>query len=120
MSYAERHTVAITTSTGGLATGHTPVVTGRISAIIYTRPTGTPFASTADVTVTTEDSGQSIWAELNVNASETNYPLVAGNLQSGAASTLTEVPLYAANERVKIAIAQGGNAKAGTFIVVIA
>ncbi len=120
MSYAERHTVSVTTATGGGAIGYTPVITGRIAAIAYAKATGSPFASTADITVTTDISAQSVWSEANVNASETNHPVAVANLTDGSASTLTEIPIYAANERVKIAIAQGGNTKIGTFTVIIA
>ena len=121
MSYAESHTVEVTTATGGDATAYTPVVTGRISAVKYTKATGTPFASTADFTITTDDTGQNVWVDSNINATETVYPVQIANLAStGAASTLTEVPVYAAGERVKITIAQGGNTTNGTFTVVIA
>lgn len=117
----EYHTVSITTATGGGATAYTPVVRGRVAAIIYTKDATTPLASTADFTITTEDTGQNLWVDTNVNASEIVYPLIAGNLGgSGVASTITEVPVYAAFERVKIVIAQGGNTKVATFKVLVA
>lgn len=116
MSFAEKHTVAITTATGGGATGYTPVVNGRISVIAYTK---TDFATTADITVTTEDSGQAVWSETNSTASKTVYPVTAGDLTNGTASTITEVPIYAVGERIKIAVAQGGNTKSGSFLVVV-
>lgn len=121
MSYVEKHTVQLTTATGGGATGYTPVVKGEIAAVRYVKHGTTPFASTADFTITTEDSAQNVWVDSNINASENVYPVVAGNLAgTGAASTLTERPVRAAGERVKIVIAQGGNTKVGTFIVVVA
>jgi len=120
MSYSQRHTVAVTTATSGTTTGYTPVVTGRVAAIAYTKPTGTPFASTVDFTITTENSAQTVWTQANQNASATKHPVAAASLPSGAASTLTEVPIYAANERVKIGITNGGAAKTGTFTVLIA
>jgi len=121
MSYAQSHIVEATTATGGAVSAFTPVVTGRVSAIIYTRPTGAPYASTADFTVTTEDSGQNVWVEANVNASTTVNPVIASNIAgTGAASSLTESPIYAASERIKISIADGGNTKTGSFTVIIA
>jgi len=119
MSYAQSHTVTVTTATGGGGTGYTPVVTGRIAAVTYTQATG-GLASTSDLTVTTEDTAQSVWSATNINATTTVHPVAAANLPSGAASSLTEVPIYACGERVKIAVAQGGNTKTGSFQVVLA
>ena len=119
MSYAQKHTVTVTTATSGVGTGYTPVVTGRIAAVIYTKATG-GLASTSDLTVTTEDSAQAVWSATNINATTTVHPLAPGNLSDGSSSSLTEVPIFAAQERVKIAIAQGGNAKVGTFTVILA
>jgi hypothetical protein len=120
MSYAEKHTVNVTTATGGGGVAYTSVVTGRIASIAYVSDGTTPFASTADFTITTEDTAQSIWSESNVTASKTVNPVTAANLESGAASSLTEAPIYAAGERIKIAVAQGGDTKSGAFTVVIA
>lgn len=111
--------VTVTTSTGGVGTGYVGPYSKRVHAIKYTKPTGSPLASTADFTITTEDTGQNLWVDSNINATETVYPVLAANLGgTGAASTLTEVPVVACNERVKIAIAQGGNTKVGTFTVI--
>lgn len=118
--YAERHDVSITTATSGAATGFTPMVNGRIVAINYTLPTGSPLASTTDLTVTLEESGLAVMAATNITVSTTYYPVKAATTTAGAASTLTEVPIYAANERVKLAIAQGGNTTNGTITVVVA
>ena len=70
MSYAERHTVTVTTAAGGAGTGYTPVVTGEIAAIIYTAATG-GLASTTDLTVTTETTAQSLWSATNIAATST-------------------------------------------------
>lgn len=121
MAYAEKHTVDVTTATGGGATAYTPVVKGRIASIRYIKDGTAPLASTSDFTITTEDSGQNLWVDTNINATENVYPVVAANLAgTGAASSITEAPIYAAGERVKIVVAQGGNTKVGRFIVVVA
>ena len=121
MSYAERHTQTVVTATGGTATVYTPVITGRIAAVVYTKATAAvAYASTVDFTITAETSAQNIWTEANVNATETAYPVAAAKLASGAASTITESPIYVAQERVKIVLAQGGNTKRGTFTVIVA
>lgn len=121
MAYAERHTVAVTTATGGGVTAYSPVVTGRIAAIRYIKDGTAPLASTSDFTITTESTAQNLWVDTNINATENVYPVIAGNIGgTGAASSLVEVPVFAALERVKIVVAQGGNTKVGSFVVVVA
>lgn len=114
MSYVERHTVSVTTDSGGDATGYTPVVTGEIVAIKYNK---TDFADGVDVAVTGEESGILIWTGTNVNASVEVAPVKAATLNTGAASTLTERPIAVATERIKIVVSSGGDTKTGSFQV---
>lgn len=126
MSYAERHLVAVTTTTGGAAEEYTPPVTGRVVCIRFT---DTSFASTADLTITSEESLQNIWTESNVVASKTVYPLAYGNTVSGgqltasgailASGSAAFVPIVLANERIKIVVAQGGNEASAVFEAVV-
>jgi len=116
MGIAELHSVDITTATGGGATGYIGPVRGIVQFITYA--TGT-LASTADVTITLEDSGQNLWTESNVTVADQRHPRTAADLEDGSASTLTELPIYAADERIKIVLAQGGNTKAATFKAVV-
>ena len=122
MSYAERHVVTITTDAAGDGTGYTPVVTGRISTIRYAK---TDYADGVDFTVTLEATGESVWAESNVNASATRAPRQATHDVTGTASLYAgsgepvEAPIVAAQDRVKIVVASGGDTKTGTFHVVL-
>lgn len=122
MSYAQRHTVALTTAADGTATGYTPVVTGKISAIHYVK---TDFANGVDFTVTSEATGETIWAEADVDASATRAPRQATHSTAGVASlyaaagTAVEDKIAVANDRIKIVIAQGGDTKTGSIIVVL-
>ena len=112
MSYAERHTVSVTTIADGSATAYSPVVTGKVVEISYIKDT---FVDGVDFTITAEVSGASLWTDTNINASEVVAPVQVANINTtGAASTLTEVPVYLAQERVKIVIAQGGNVGFGS------
>ena len=116
--FAERHRISVTTAADGSATAYSPPgITGRIHAIVYTKNT---FADGVDFTITLEATGESLWTDTNVNASETVYPVQKANLGgTGAASTILEVPIIAANDRVKIVIAQGGNVTNGIFTVIV-
>lgn len=122
MSYAERHVVAVTTAADGSATAYSPVLTGKISQIRYVK---TDFATGVDFTITAEATGETIWTESNVDASATRAPRQASHGTDGVAAlyaaggAAVNVPIALANDRVKIVIANGGNAKTGTFHIVM-
>lgn len=121
MSYIQRHVVSVTTATSGVATEYTPVITGRVVSIIYTKATAAvAFASTADFTITLKETSQTLWSGSNVNASAEKVPARQVTTTTGAAVTGVYEQFYAANDKVKIAIAQGGNTKQGTFTVIVA
>lgn len=116
--FAVRHRISVTTASDGSATVYSPAgISGRIHAIAYSK---VDFADGVDFTITLEATGESLWTDTNINASETVYPVAKANLgTTGAASTITEVPVMAANDRVKFVIAQGGNAKSGVFWLIV-
>ncbi len=99
------------------------MVSGRIVTIKYVK---TDFATGVDFTITTEDSGQDVWAEADVNASKTVAPRQAIHATDGTASLYAasgepvEDYIWAATERIKIVVAQGGDTKSGQFIVIVA
>lgn len=122
MSHAARHIVSVTTIADGSATAYSPVVTGKLSQIRYVK---TDFTDGVDFTITSEATGETLWTESNVNASATRAPRQATHSTAGVAAVfaaageavLDKVAL--ANDRVKIVIASGGNAKVGAFHIVM-
>ena len=121
MSYAERHTVAVTTAADGSATAYSPVVTGKISQIRYVKSN---FSNGVDFTITAEATGETIWTQNDVNASATVAPRQATHTTAGVASVYAATDgvldkIALANDRVKIVIASGGNATTGTFHIVV-
>jgi len=115
--FAERKVVTVTTAAGGEATAYSENVTGRIHSIAYVK---TDFADGVDFTITLESTGESLWTDTDINASEIVYPVLKASLGgTGAASTILEQGVVAANDRVKIIIANGGATKVGTFNVVV-
>mgnify|MGYP005818567557 FL=1 len=122
MGYAERHDVALTTDSSGDATAYTPIVSGRVVTLVYTK---TDFDNGVDFTITGDSSGETIWTESNVNAAKTVRPRVATHDTAGVASLYAaagepvETPVVVANERIKVVIAQGGNVKTGKITVYI-
>ncbi|OGT54650.1 MAG: hypothetical protein A3E01_09870 [Gammaproteobacteria bacterium RIFCSPHIGHO2_12_FULL_63_22] len=116
--YVQRHAVTVTTASDGSATVYSPTVTGRLSQIRYVK---TDFSDGVDFNITAEATGETLWAEDNVNASATRAPRQATHGTDGVASlfagagTAVQAPIALANDRVKIVIAAGGDAKTGTF-----
>lgn len=117
----KHQTVQVTTASDGTVIGYSHRISGEIHSIHYMKHGSTPFDDGVDFTITSEATGESLWTESNVNASAVRYPGAATHSNAGVAS------LYAAggtavqrrpamsNDRVKVSIAQGGNAKVGTF-----
>lgn len=115
--HAERHTIAVEVSAGGAATAYSPNITGRVHSISYVKD---DYADTVDWAITLEATGESLWTDTNITASERVYPVAPANVgSSGAASSLTEVPIVAANDRVKFVISNGGVSTSGVFHVVV-
>jgi hypothetical protein len=121
--YAERIVIPLTTDASGDCTAYSDRnVTGRVLTVRYVK---TDFADGVDFTVTAEATGESIWAESNVNASATRAPRQATHSTAGAAAlyaaggTAVNDHLVLANDRIKVVVAQGGNVKTGALHVVI-
>lgn len=118
----KRYKVTVTTAADGSATAYTPRLSGKINAVHYVK---TDFADGVDFTITSEATGQGIWTDTNINASEIVQPRAPTHDQAGAAllyasgGTAVADRLALANDRVKIVIAQGGNAKIGTFHILV-
>lgn len=124
MSFAQTESVTIATNASGDATAYTTgVFTGRVVNIIYTKDT---YDNGVDFTITTDVTGQNLWVDTNVNASETVAPMQPTHDSTGAASLYAaagepvETGIYCVNERIKFVVAQGGNTKSGSFRVIIA
>jgi len=118
----QRVRVPITTAADGSATAYSPRLSGKVHSVHYAK---TDFADGVDFTVTAEATGETIWAESNVNASASRYPRAATHSTAGVASlfaaggTAVQDAVALGNDRIKVVIAQGGDVKTGavTFLV---
>jgi len=118
--YVQRLSLSATTDASGDATVYTENITGRIQSIRYVKDGTSPYDNTVDFTFTAESTGIAVLTVANVTASTTYHPVAAAaKTADGAASTLTEVGVCLANERLKLVVAQGGNAKTGSFWIVV-
>lgn len=117
-----RQVVPVTVSSGGAAEVYSPVISGKIVSIRYVKG---DFANGVDFTITAEATGETIWAEENVNASATRYPRAGTASTAGAASlyasggTAVNEKIALSQDRVKIVVAAGGNATSGTFHITV-
>jgi len=112
-----KHVVNVTTAADGTAVAYTAEpLNGPILKIIYTKPTSGGFATGVDFNITTEDTGQTVWQQNDVNASKTVAPVEKKQDTAGADTTFFD-SIYAANERIKISISNGGNGATGQFVI---
>ncbi|RYC10068.1 hypothetical protein [Ciceribacter ferrooxidans] len=118
----KRYKVTVTTAADGTATAYTPRLSGEVHAVHYVK---TDFADGVDFTITSEATGQGIWTDTNINASEVVQPRVPTHDQTGAAllyaagGTAVADRIAVANDRIKIEVAQGGDTKVGTFHILV-
>ena len=122
-TYTERHVVTVTTDDSGDSTDYTPQTTGRVISIRYVK---TDFTNGVDFTITAEATGETIWTDTDINASETVAPRQPTHDTAGDAATYDDVGgnavndhIYLAEDRVKIVTSSGGDTKTGTFHVII-
>lgn len=120
-----RYKVTITTAADGTATGYTPRFSGEIHQIEYVKDGSNGYTDGVDFTVTSEATGNNIWTQSNVNASAVVAPRQPTHSQAGVASlyaaggTAVQARVGVGNDRVKVAIASGGDSKVGVFHVLV-
>lgn len=124
MSFIQREVVTVTTDGSGNATAYSGRRTGKLLNVIYTADGSTPYDNTVDFTITVESTAQGVWTESNISASKTVAPRQSTHDTSGAAAlyaaggTAVRDKIAVAEDRIKIALAQGGATKTGTFTLI--
>lgn len=121
--YVKKYTISGTTAAGGTLTAYTDkAFNGQVLRIDYTK---TDFDDGSTMTITAETSGVAVWAQTGVNASATVYPRAqvhsaagVGLTYDGTRTVCEPVPIH--DERLKLVVSAGGNAKSGTWHVYVA
>lgn len=116
-----KFTFTVTTGTA-TGTGYSPYFSGHLESIQYVKG---DYPDGVDFTITADGTGETLWAESNVNASTVRRPRAATHTTAGVANVyasagepvLSRIAL--SRDRVKVAIAEGGNAKSGTFVITV-
>lgn len=122
----KRFKVSVTTAADGTATAYSARIrSGKISQIEYVKDGSNGFANGVDFAITGEVTGIGLWTESDVNASAVRAPRQPTHSQVGVASlyasggTGVQAPIALGDDRIKIVIAQGGNAKVGAFYITV-
>ncbi|PXA98090.1 hypothetical protein DMC47_10425 [Nostoc sp. 3335mG] len=120
-----RYKLTVTTAADGTVTAYSPRVSGKVHQIEYVKDGANGYANGVDVAITGEATGINIWTQADVNASAVVAPRMPVHSQAGVASlyaaggTAVQDKIGLDNDRVKVVLAQGGNAKVGVFHIVI-
>lgn len=114
-----RFSVAITTSALGAAVAYSPQCNGLIRTVEYVKPTSGGLDIATDIDIVADISGAVIWTNDDLAASQVIHPLAQAQDNTGADITGAYAPICLADERIKITVANGGNAASGTFIFTI-
>lgn len=114
-----KYSAAITTDASGDATVYLgSVIRGRVHAIKYAPGT---LDTGADLTITGETTGVPILVKANAGTSTVwYYPRVIPNKNTdGSAFTDVAEKIQLLEERIKVVVAQGGNALTGAITVYV-
>lgn len=115
-------TAVTVTATG---TGYSPYFSGYIESIEYVKDGTAPYSDGVDFTITADVTGEAILSLTDQNSSVVKRPRAATHSTAGVASvyasggTAVNDRIALSRDRVKVAIAQGGNGKTGTFVVTV-
>jgi hypothetical protein len=122
----QRHVIPVTTDASGDFTGYTPNVSGRVLQVRYVPDGTSPLDTGADLDITGETSGVVVANHDNIGTSaftrvyrQKTHSETGAELLYAASGEPVEEYVYLVGERLKLVIAQGGEAKSGTFHIVI-
>lgn len=114
-----RFSVAVTTSALGAAVAYSPQCNGLVRTVEYVKPTSGGLDIATDIDIVADISGAVIWTNDDLAASQVIHPLAQAQDNTGADITGAYAPICLADERIKITVANGGDAASGTFIFTI-
>ena len=114
-----QYTATITTNGSGAATVYLgSVIRGEIKRIDYAPGT---IDTGAGLTITGETTGVKVLTKASAGTANVSYyPVAAANkVADGAASSLTELPVWLYKERLKVVAASGGATLTGSITLYV-
>ena len=110
-----RVSVPVLTNAEGAATVYTPALNGMIRSVRYVKPDSGGLDAGSDIDIVTDKGAVVVWDKDNLAASTVIYPMVQAQDNTGTDVSGSYAPIPVCDERIKITVANGGNAGAGTF-----
>lgn len=125
MARSRKFTVIATSDGSQVGTHYTRYLSGYIGSVQYVKDATTPYTDGVDFTITAEATGENIWTDTNINASEVVRPRAATHTTAGVAAEYVSGAavndrIALGRDRVKIVLAQAGATKTGTFVITVA
>ena len=125
MAKSRKFTVVAASDGSQVGTHYTPYISGYIESVQYVKDGTTPYTDGVDFTITAEATGEEIWVDTNINASEVVRPRAATHSTAGVAAlyagagTAVNSRIALGRDRVKIVLAAAGASKTGTFVITV-
>ena len=110
-----RVSVAVVTDESGDAVFYTPALNGMVRSVRYIKPTSGGLDNNSDIDIVTDKGAVVVWDKDDLAASAVIYPMVPAQDNQGTDVAGSYAPIPVCDERIKITVANGGNAGAGTF-----
>lgn len=126
MAKNRKFTVVAISDGSQVGTFYTPYLSGYVESVQYVKDGTTPYTNGVDFTITADVTGEDIWVDTNINASEVVRPRAATHSTAGVAALYAALGeavvdrIGLARDRVKIVLAQAGATKTGTFVITVA
>ena len=110
-----RVSVPVLTNSEGAAVAYTPALNGVVRSVQYIKPAEGGLDAGSDIDIVTDKGAVVVWDKDNLAASTVIYPMIQAQSTAGVDISGFYVPIPVCDERIKITVANGGNALAGTF-----
>ena len=114
-----RVSVAVVTDESGDAVAYTPALNGMVRSVRYVKPDSGGLDAGSDIDIVTDKGAVVVWDKDNLAASTVIYPMVQAQDNAGTDVAGSYAPIPVCDERIKITVANGGNAGAGTFVFLV-
>jgi hypothetical protein len=110
-----RVSVPVLTNSEGAAVAYTPALNGMVRSVRYVKPDSGGLDNDSDIDIVTDKGAVVVWDKDHLDASAVIYPLVPAHDNTGTLVEGSYAPIPVCDERIKITVANGGNAGTGTF-----
>jgi len=114
-----RISVAVVTDADGDATAYTPALNGMVRSVRYIKPATGGLDAGTDIDIVTDKGAVTVWDKDDLDTSAVIYPMVPAHDNTGTLVEGSYAPIPVCDERIKITVANGGNAGAGAFEFII-